>query len=646
VYGNAPVDVELANSILLHIPVDIKTITKIKGNWVNDVIIPEYVTTDFARLFGFLIGDGWVTDYVIGFAEGIYESQNILYKELMIKYFGSCVRRTGKNRVSQYGSYFTGSVLGIDLLKSLGFISGARNKRIPDWVYLAKNDIKMAFMQGLCDADGCDRSKQYSGKWAYTIGLANEKLIYDIKELWTSLGYSSGKIYTVNQPPTIIYGKDVKSFGGAWYINLSKTPINDFDSVTTIELLDDAECVYDIEVESNLHNFIANGIVVHNCIRPSNQLRMLEDAVVIYKLTRAPERRIFYIDVGNLPKAKADEYVRDVMQRYRNKVVYDGVSGEVHGDKKFSSMLEDYFMPRRGDSKGTQIDTLQGSNPGFTDMIDVEYFKRELYRSLNVPFSRLQSETGFNIGRASEISRDEVNFQKFIQRLQKKFSELFLQALETQLILKNVIGVGEFQQYTDYMYIEFLKDNYFEELKENEVLLGRIEAATDLQPFIGKYFSNTWVRKNIFKQTDEDMELMDEEIEEEFQNPIYYPPIMGDGSPMTGGMDGSTDGSIDGAGTGQSGGSGGQVVMTMADVQHTMSKTINQVAQGATIMIKRGGKPVAKLMPAGSNESVINESIQISKINNIQYLLETMKIDESILLNDVQTSIILKKLGN
>ncbi len=403
-----------------------------------------------------------------------------------------------------------------------------------------------------------------------------------------------------------------------------------------------------INVNSGQIDYTTNQVLgfLHKCIRPANQLRMLEDAVVIYKLTRAPERRIFYIDVGNLPKAKADEYIRDVMQRYRNKVVYDGVTGEVKDDRKFASMLEDYWMPRRGDSKGTQIDTLQGSNPGFTDMIDVEYFKRELYRALNVPFSRLQSETGFNIGRASEISRDEVNFQKFIQRLQKKFSELFLQALQTQLALKNIVPKEEFNQFTDYMYIEFLKDNYFEELKENEVLIGRIEAATDLQPFIGKYFSNTWVRKNIFKQTDEEMELMDVEIEEEFQNPIYYPPIMGDGAPMVGGMDGSTDGSIEGDGTGQSGGAGGQQVMTMADVQHTMSKTINQVAQGATIMIKRGGKPVAKLMPAGSNESVINESVQIAKINNIQYLLETMNQNESILLNDVYTSIILQKLGH
>lgn len=398
-------------------------------------------------------------------------------------------------------------------------------------------------------------------------------------------------------------------------------------------------CVNSGQIDYNTNKVLG---YLNKAIRPANQLRMLEDAVVIYKLTRAPERRIFYIDVGNLPKIKADEYLRDVMQRYRNKVVYDGTTGEVKDDRKFSSMLEDYWMPRRGDSKGTQIDTLQGSNPGFTDMIDVEYFKRELYRALNVPFSRLQSETGFNMGRASEISRDEVNFQKFIQRLQKKFSELFLQALETQLILKNIIAIGEFQQYTDYMYIEFIKDNYFEELKTNEVLIGRIEAATDLQPYVGKYFSNAWVRKNIFKQTDEEMEQMDFEIEEEFQNPIYYPPIMDDGAPMTGGMDGSTDGSIDG----EEGGSGGSsAVMTMADVQHTMSKTINQVAQGATITIKRGGKPVAKLMPVGANESIIIETFQTSKINNIQYLIDTMQIGESIKINDMHNSIILKRVS-
>jgi antitoxin (DNA-binding transcriptional repressor) of toxin-antitoxin stability system len=395
-------------------------------------------------------------------------------------------------------------------------------------------------------------------------------------------------------------------------------------------------------INSGQIDYTTNNVIgyLNKAIRPANQLRMLEDAVVIYKLTRAPERRIFYIDVGNLPKIKADEYLRDVMQRYRNKVVYDGTTGEVKDDRKFSSMLEDYWMPRRGDSKGTQIDTLQGSNPGFTDMIDVEYFKRELYRALNVPFSRLQSESGFNMGRSSEISRDEVNFQKFIQRLQKKFSELFLQALETQLILKKIIAPNEFSQYTDYMYIEFLKDNYFEELKTNEILISRIEAATDLQPFIGRYYSNAWVRKHIFKQTDEEMELMDFEIEQEFQNPIYYPPIMDDGAPMTGGSDGSDDGSMDGEVGGNSGGSS---VMTMADVQHTMSKTINQVAQGASITIKRGGKPVAKLIPAGANESLL-ETFQSSKINNIQYLIDTMQVDESIIINDMHNSIILKRV--
>lgn len=399
-----------------------------------------------------------------------------------------------------------------------------------------------------------------------------------------------------------------------------------------------------IYVNSGQLDYNTNQVIgyLHKAIRPANQLRMLEDAVVIYMLTRAPERRIFYIDVGNLPKAKADEHMREVMQRYRNKVVYDGATGEVKDDRKFASMLEDYWMPRRGDSKGTQIDTLQGSNPGFTDMVPVEYYKRELYRALNVPFSRLQSETGFNMGRASEISRDEVNFQKFIDRLRKKFAEIFLQAFKTQLVLKNIISEDEFEEYKRYIYVEFLRDNYFEELKVNEMLLSRIEAATDLQPFVGKYFSNEWVRKNIFKQTDEEIELMDFEIEEEFQNPIYYPPVMDDGTIMPGTDDGAT--ADDGSSPTKGNGSGGQIVMTMADVQHTMSKTINQVSQGATIIIKRGGKPIAKLSPAGTNESLL-ETVSIAKINNIQYLLETLHINESISISDVQDNIILTRLS-
>lgn len=395
-------------------------------------------------------------------------------------------------------------------------------------------------------------------------------------------------------------------------------------------------CVNSGQIDYNTGQVIG---YLHKAIRPANQLRMLEDAVVIYKLTRAPERRIFYIDVGNLPKLKAEEYMNDIMQRYRNKVVYDGTTGEVKDDRKFASMLEDYWMPRRGD-KGTEISTIQGANPGFTDMVDVDYFKRELYRALNVPFSRLQSETGFNIGRASEISRDEVNFQKFIERLQKKFAELFLTALETQLVLKRVLAVGEFDQLKNYIFVQYNKDNYFEELKESEILLSRLEAANDIQPFVGKYFSHTWVRKNILKQNDEQLEMMDAEIEQEFENPLYYPPVP-DADAMMAGMGGAED-----AGGSSSGGSssGGSNVMTMADVQHTMSKTIDQVAAGASIMIKRGGKTVAKLLPANANEENIVDTILSKNINNIQYLIETLQENQMVKIDGLQNSIYLQRI--
>ncbi len=250
---------------------------------------------------------------------------------------------------------------------------------------------------------------------------------------------------------------------------------------------------------------------LHKAIKPLNQLRMLEDATVIYRLARAPERRVFYIDVGSLPKAKAEQYLRDMMVKHKNKLVYDANTGEVRDDRKFLTMLEDYWLPRREGGKGTEITSLPGGT-NLGEIEDVLYFKKKLYESLNVPISRMESETQFNVGRASEITRDEVKFSKFIARLRNRFSELFNILLERQLLLKGVITKEEWKELKANIHYDFLRDNHFTELKDAEILRDRISLLRDMDEFVGKYYSTEWVRKNVLHQTDEDIKEIDKQI--------------------------------------------------------------------------------------------------------------------------------------
>lgn len=253
---------------------------------------------------------------------------------------------------------------------------------------------------------------------------------------------------------------------------------------------------------------------LHKAIRPLNQLRMLEDATVIYRISRAPERRIFYIDVGNLPKMKAEQYLREIMQKYKNKLVYDAQTGEIRDDRRFQTMLEDFWLPRREGGKGTEITTLPaGQNLG--EIEDVVYFQKKLYKSLNVPVSRLDSETGFSLGRTSEITRDELKFTKFIRRLRLRFSHLFDKLLETQLLLKGVCTKSEWEQMKEEISYDFISDTHFTEMKEAEVLKERIGILGDIDSYVGKYYSELWVRKHVLRQTEDDIEQMDKEIEEE-----------------------------------------------------------------------------------------------------------------------------------
>ena len=253
---------------------------------------------------------------------------------------------------------------------------------------------------------------------------------------------------------------------------------------------------------------------LHKAIKPVNQLRMIEDAVVIYRLSRAPERRIFYIDVGNLPKIKAEQYLKDVMNRYRNKLVYDASTGEIRDDRNHMSMLEDFWLPRREGGRGTEITTLPGgANLGEID--DITYFQRKLYRSLNVPISRLEAEQNFSLGRSTEITRDELKFTKFVGKLRKKFSVIFNDLLRTQLILTGVIAEEEWKSMSEHIQFDFLQDNNFTELKNAELLKERLEMLSQVENYVGTYFSKEWVKKNVLHLTDDEIGEMQKQMDSE-----------------------------------------------------------------------------------------------------------------------------------
>jgi len=255
---------------------------------------------------------------------------------------------------------------------------------------------------------------------------------------------------------------------------------------------------------------------LHKALKPINQLRMMEDSLVIYRLARAPERRIFYIDVGNLPRGKSEQYMKDIMTRYRNKLVYDASTGEIKDDRKHQSLLEDFWLPRREGGKGTEISTLPGGeNLGQID--DILYFQKKLYRALNVPINRLEQEAQFSLGRASEISRDELKFQKFIDRLRARFAHLFMGILKTQLVLKGIVTEQDWVDMKEDILIDFMRDNHFTELKETEILRERIQTLDQMSNYIGEYFSKEWVMKNVLMFSDDDIEQLAKQAGEEEQ---------------------------------------------------------------------------------------------------------------------------------
>jgi len=261
---------------------------------------------------------------------------------------------------------------------------------------------------------------------------------------------------------------------------------------------------------------------LHKAIKPLNQLRMIEDATVIYRISRAPERRIFYIDVGNLPKLKAEQYLRDIMVKYKNKLVYDANTGEVRDDRKFLSMMEDFWLPRREGGKGTEITTLPGGQ-NLGELEDVKYFQKKLYQSLSVPISRLEPNQGFSIGRVAEVTRDELKFAKFVDRVRNKFSDIFDQALRIQCVLKGICTAEEWSEFKEQIYYDFIRDNNFSELKEAELMTNRLQILGSVDPYTGRYFSQAWIQRNVLRLNDDEIKQMQAEIDEEKEAGLGLP---------------------------------------------------------------------------------------------------------------------------
>jgi hypothetical protein len=262
---------------------------------------------------------------------------------------------------------------------------------------------------------------------------------------------------------------------------------------------------------------------LHKAIKALNQLRMIEDSLVIYRLSRAPERRIFYIDVGNLPKIKAEQYLRDVMNRYRNKLVYDASTGEIKDDRKHMAMLEDFWLPRREGGRGTEITTLPGGQ-NLGELADIEYFQKKLYDSLGVPPTRLAAEGGFNLGRSSEILRDELKFTRFVGRLRKRFSQIFIDLLKTQLILKNIVSLEDWEVLSDHIQFDYVYDNHFSDLKKNELMNDKLGVVAAMDPYLGRYFSADYVRRTILGQTDSEIKEIDAQMKKEIKDGIIPDP--------------------------------------------------------------------------------------------------------------------------
>lgn len=344
-----------------------------------------------------------------------------------------------------------------------------------------------------------DRSRPENG--IHKIIKLDSSKLKKIREVEEKIDEKTGIKYNEPKEEYYVYAED-EQFGNTQEIKLPK------DSIVYI-----SSGIRDIKGKKIYSH-------LHKALKPINQLRVMEDSLVIYRLARAPERRIFYIDTGNLPKGKSEEYLRTVMSKYRNKIVYDASTGVVKDERKHMSMLEDFWLPRREGGRGTEISTLPGGE-NLGQIEDIIYFKQKLYRSLNIPVSRLEAEAQFTVGRATEISRDEVNFQKFINRLRRRFADVFIDLLRVQLQLKGIVSENDWRDIAEDLHIDYAQDNHFYELKEFEILQDRLNILRDLETSAGKYFSHQWIQRNVLKLNDEEIKMMQAEIKQEKEEGQY-----------------------------------------------------------------------------------------------------------------------------
>lgn len=474
---------------------------KFEGRTDNEIFVPDFVDENFARLFGFLLGDGSISDYSITFAEGTNDRQNRFYASLLETYFGNCRRQRNAGR--NYSNWTTSNTLGVELLASLGFHNGSTIKRIPEWVFTCEDAIKIAFIAGFCDADA--HIKTNTKTWAAEIELSNKRLIEDIKVLWSNLGFASGHIrHRKRQGGRTIKG-NLKPLpdSESWSLYISMVPLSHLEPIVSIEPAGTQD-VWDIEVDHAKHNFIANEIVVHN--------------------SRAPERRAFYVDTGSMPHIRAKQYMEELINQYRTKLSYNSETGEVKDSARVASLNEDFWFQRREGGRGTEIVPISGGTALPDLLATVEVFENKLLRSLHVPLSRLKPDDLYSIGRATEISKDEIKFSKFIDRLRNRFSMLFTDALEKQLILKNIVTPEDFDLIRNKIKYKYLRDNLFSELKDQEIMRERANVLMMLEPFIGRIYSWETIRKDVCKQTDEEIEENNAQIAVEMTMPQYMPP--------------------------------------------------------------------------------------------------------------------------
>jgi intein/homing endonuclease len=462
---------------------------------------PKFVDEKFARLFGFLIGDGSVRKQGISFAAGTNAKQNEYYAKILEDYFGKVhFYQESRSDNMNLGSYVVYSQKVSKIFFEMGYISGAHNKRIPQWVFTASKSIRRAFIEGLCDADGAERFTPKGTRFT-TIEMCNKKLIEDIKEVWSSIGLCSGKLSSRKRSG----GHEIEPGRlmlptTSYIVTLVDLELPKYENVLSVVDVGEEE-VFDITVENELHNFIANGVPVHN--------------------TRSPERRAFYIDVGKLGQTKADQYVKSLMNKFKTRLNYDTSTGLINQSKSIMTMLEDYWLPRMG-TKGTEVQTLQGGQQ-LGEITDVLYFKRRTWKALKLPSSRADNDNAPSVDfGSSEFSREELKFARFCRKLRSKFAEIFTQSLKIHLVRKGIVTMQEWQEeLEDKIRYLWNENSYWAESKELSLLERRVDMLEKIKEH-RKYFSEEYINKNILRRTDDEIELVNKQIEEDLKN---NPPV-------------------------------------------------------------------------------------------------------------------------